>query len=248
MTGTGRSLGALLGSVIVSAVPAAAQPMRLSPTSPAAMPAPMTAMPAPGQNRVVLSEVVDAAHRDAVLAVVRKPTLSTRGTSEDLVCTPAVYEWLLDHPDRVSLAWQRLKVPCVEITNPGNGRFAWADGEGSELTWQKVGRFADGLVWYATGKVKPSAVTPTVPVRAVVVMAHPRRPRADGTAALAPSAQVFLQTDSRAANLVLRVMGPTAPKLAEQGAEQLLFFFAGIAKYTQTHPEKAEELLAPPRK
>ena len=40
-------------------------------------------------------------------------------------------------------------------------------------------------------------------------------------------------------------MGPSAPRVAEQGAEQLLYFFNGIARYAQTHPEKAENLLAP---
>ena len=54
--------------------------------------------------------------------VVRKPTISTRGRVRRVVCTPAVYEWLLDHPDRVSLAWRRLKVPCVEITDAGKGQ------------------------------------------------------------------------------------------------------------------------------
>jgi hypothetical protein len=235
-------LGALFGSVVAAAA-AVAQPPQLSPA-----PAYPSAMPAPAPGRVVLSEVVEPGHRDAVLAVVRKPTLSTRGTADDVVCTPAVYDWLLDHPDRVALAWQRLKVPVVDITDAGKGKFAWTDGEGSELVWQTVGRFPDGLVWYATGKVKPSAVTPSVPVRAVVVMTHPKRPAKDGAAALTPAVQAFLQTDSKATNLVLRLLGPTAPKMAQEGAEQLLFFFSGIARYVQAHPEKADELLAPAKK
>ena len=247
MIGTGRSLGTVLGSVVASAAVAAAQPPQPAPIPPAASGG--LAMPAaPAPTRIVLSEVVDPAYRDAVLAVVRKPTVATRGRSDEVICDPAVYDWLLDHPDRVSLAWRRLKVPCVQITDAGKGRFAWNDGEGSELLWQTVGRFPDGLVWYATGKVKPSAVTPTVPVRAVVVMTHPKRPKPDGTAAIAPVAHVYLHTDSRAANVVLRMIGPTAPKLAEQGAEQLLYFFTGVATYAHKHPEKAEQLLSPAAK
>jgi hypothetical protein len=198
-----------------------------------------------GPARIVLSEVVAPEYREAVLAVVRKPTIATRGTHEDVLCTAAVYDWLLIHPDRTSLAWQRLKFPCVTIENPGKGSFSWGDGEGSELAWRQVGSFPDGLVWYATGKVKPSAVTPSVPVRAVVVMMHPRQPLGNGTAIVSPSVQAFLQTDSKAAKVVMRLLGPAAPKLAEQGAEQLLFFFAGIARYVQMHPDKAESLLAP---
>jgi hypothetical protein len=210
------------------------------PTYPATMPA------APA--RVSLADVVEPAFRDAVLKVARQPTISTRGMSDEVVCSPTFYEWLLDHPDRVSLAWRRLKVPCVEITDLGNGKFFWADGEGSELTWQAVGRFPDGLVWYATGKVKPAPVGPTFPVRAVVVLAHTRQPRGDGSATIRPVVQAYLHTDSRAAAMMTRMLGPTAPKLAEQGAEQLLFFFNGVARYAHAHPDQTEALLGPARK
>ena len=55
-------------------------------------------------------------------------------------------------------------------------------------------------------------------------------------------------SDSRAANLILRVLGPTVPNVAEQAAGQLLDFFSGIAAYVQKHPTKADELLARRRK
>lgn len=252
MTKPGRALG--VGVVLGAAVAAAAWASAQDPAGPRPAPAmpgpptPMPSVPGAGTVQVPVADLVDPAFRDAVVRVVRQPTLSTRGASGEYVCTPAVYEWLLDHPDRVSLAWRRLRVECVPITDLGGGRFGWADGDGSELTWQTVGKFADGRVWYATGTVKPNAVTPSVPVRAVVVLTHPQRPLGDGTAAVRPVAQAFLQTDSKAANVVMRVLGPTAPKLAEQGAEQLLYFFDGIARYAQKNPDRADALLAPPRR
>jgi hypothetical protein len=255
MTGAGKTLGVLITSVVAAAC-ASAQPPRLQPAGyDRSMPAPRGAMPAmptapmaAGPARVTLSDVVAPEYRDAVLRVVGKPTLSTRAASPDVVCTPAVYEWLYDHPDRVSLAWRRLKVPCVEITELGNGKFAWSDGEGSELVWQTVGRFPDGLVWYATGKVKPGAVTPTVPVRAVVIVTHPSKPQKDGLATFSPTVQAYLQTDSRVANTLMRTLGPSAAKLAEEGAEQLLVFFNAIARYVQRNPDQADALLAPAKR
>jgi hypothetical protein len=209
-----------------------------------AMAAPMNA----GPMRIVLNDVVNADYREAVLAVVRKPTLSTRSASDEVVCDPAQFDWLLAHPDRVALAWQRLKVPCVDITDLGNGRFAWTDPDGSEVTWQPVGKFTDGVVWYATGKVKPGTVAPTVPVKAVVIVSYGKRQTANGGTAISPVVQGYLQTDSRAASTVMRMLGPTTPKIAEQSAEQLLFFFSGIARYIMVHPEKMDELLAPAKK
>jgi hypothetical protein len=52
-------------------------------------------------------------------------------------------------------------------------------------------------------------------------------------------------SDSRAAHVILRVLGPAVPNVAEQAAGQLLDFFGGIAAYVQKHPTRADELLAP---
>ena len=109
--------------------------------------------------RVNLSDIVHPDYRDTVTKIARQPTVSTRATAPEVVCTVSMYEWLFDHPDRVALAWQRLKVPAVPITDNGNGTFSWTDENGSEVVWRTVGTFADGLVWYASGKVKPGPAT-----------------------------------------------------------------------------------------
>ena len=221
-----------LGVVLVGlAAPAAAQTRT---TAPAAPPVP---------------DAVAPAFRDAVGRVMKAPTVSTKYIEEGFPAHPHVYQWMLDHPDRVSLAWGRLQVPCVEITDLGNGKFHWTDETGSELTWQAVGKLADGLVWYATGKVKPAALLPMVPVRAVVVLRHPATAAdAAGMATIKPEVSAYIQTDSRAANAILRMLGPAAPKMAEQGAEQLLYFFSGIARYLAKHPEQVQAVLGPKAK
>ena len=127
----------------------------------------------------------------------------------------------------------RLFVQCV---------LRWA---GSQVTWRVVGTFKDGLVWYATGKVKAAAATPGVPVKAVAVLTRTQKAAKDGVAAFSTTVQVYVHSDSRAAALAMRVLGPAGAKVAEQGAEQFLEFFNGIAEYVQKHPGKAEALLAP---
>ncbi|QDU20400.1 hypothetical protein [Urbifossiella limnaea] len=240
MVRVGRSLGVFLGTLGTAV--ALAQPPAPGPVAPA------TTMPAPAPTRVVLSEVVDPPFRAAVLEVVRRPTVSTRGSGSDLVCSPDLFAWLLDHPDRTAAAWRRLQVPCVEIADAGKGRFSWTDTDGSDLSWQTVGTFPEGRVWYATGKVKPAAVGPTVPLKAVVVVSHPGTAVGGGAARITPTVQAFVQTDSKAAAVALRVLGPTAPKLAQDAAEQLVLFFAGVARYVHAHPDRADELLAPARR
>jgi hypothetical protein len=54
---------------------------------------------------------------------------------------------------------------------------------------------------------------------------------------------MFIHTDSAAVAIVSRVLGPSAPKMAEQCVAQMQMFFAGLAWYLERHPERAEMLL-----
>jgi hypothetical protein len=195
----------------------------------------------------VMDFVADA-HKDSVGAVIKASTLSAKASEEEFVAHPAVYDWLLDHPDRTSLAWQRMKVPCVDITDLGKGQFHWADDNGSELHWQTVGDIPNGRIWYATGKVKAAALLPMIPVKAVAVLQAPRSvPDKNGYCTFKPVVNVYMQCDSKLANAALRIAGPSAPKMAEEGAEQLLYYFSGVARYLEKNPDQVEGVLAPPR-
>jgi hypothetical protein len=56
-------------------------------------------------------------------------------------------------------------------------------------------------------------------------------------------AEAFLQTDSKAAILVMKMLGSSAPRLAHEGVSQLQLFFAGLSWYLDRHPERADWLL-----
>ncbi len=195
-------------------------------------------------------DALDPKYRDAVRAVLRYPTLTAKSAEEGFFAAPALYDWFLDHPDRAALAWRRLDVPCAEVRDQGHGAFGYQDETGTEVSWRAVARFADGVVWYATGKVKPAALLPVVPVKAVAILKCPRKPTGPSgeSANFEASATVSIQTDSKAAAAVLRLVGPAAPRMAEQGAEQLLLFFSGPSRYLFDHPDEAAKLLAPAKR
>lgn len=226
----GFAVSVVMGATVAGAMP---PPVRSPASAPGVVPA----------GAVIPTETIRPEFRDAVRKVMRDPTIATKASGENVICTIAVYEWLYDHPDRVALAWQRLQVPSITITDMGGGKFSWVDENGSEVIWQTVGQVPDGRVWYATGRVKAAKVAPSIPVQAVVVVAHPKKVEKDGVALFTPTAHAYMHCDSRAANLALRALGPTAPKLAEEAAGQLLDFFGGIANYVQKNPKQAEELL-----
>jgi hypothetical protein len=186
-------------------------------------------------------DILPANLRESIAKVVRDPTLAAHGPAEEFAAGP--YDWLLDHPDRVASAWRRVGVPCVGITMKSEGQFAWVDPDGSNVNWVTAYRGPTMRIWYAEGQAKAAPTLPVVPVRAVAVLRHSRRTDENGQVLITHEVDIYLQTDSKAAALVTRLLGPAAPRMAEQGATQFLLFFSSMSKFLDEHPEQVPTLL-----
>ena len=175
--------------------------------------------------------------------VLDRPAFTAKGPSETFFCKPDQYQFILDHPDRAVLAWRKLGAKCVSIIAKGEQQFGWSDDQGSEVVWETIHRGKELHIWHAEGKVRPSAVMPLVPLKALVVMRHQEQRNTDGATLVRHQADLYVQTDSKTAALVTRMLGPASQRLAEQGMGQLQLFFSGMSWYLDRHPEQAEELL-----
>jgi hypothetical protein len=192
--------------------------------------------------RVPLDELHPAI-RVNVKRVIDRPTLFTHGPSEAFTCCPAVYQWLLEHPDGAVAAWRRLGAQCTEIRQRPDGKFGWTDDQGSDLRWWTVHHTPAMRIWYAEGQVRATGIFPLIPVRAVVVLHHSEHQSQAGRSMVQHQAEMFLQTDNRAAALIARLLGAAAPQEAEKCASQMEMFFSALAWYVDQHPERGETLL-----
>jgi hypothetical protein len=229
-----RGMAGWLGVVLVwlASAPAWAGP---EPAPPAAATA---AFPA---ARVPLEELAPGV-RERVAKLLEQPTLSARGQAEAFYCRPAVYYWLLEHPDLAVRIWRLLGAQCTDISNEGDGRFGWHDPQAGDLQWETVYRGPRMRVWYAEGRVKPSPLLPSSAVQAAVVLHYAEGSDPDGKPAVRHQMDLILHTDSRALALAARLMGGSAPRLAEQAIGQMEMFFGALAWYLSAHPEKARSL------
>jgi hypothetical protein len=177
--------------------------------------------------------------------MMESPTVQARGPAETFTCTPEQYCWLLDNPDRAVTAWRRLGAKCVSIRKRAPGKFAYTDETGSDVTWEAIHQGPGVRVWFAAGKVKPSPVLPLVPVKALVILRFSEGKATDGVVMVQHHAEIVIHTDSRAAAGITKMMGQSAPKLAEQGLGQLQLFFSALSYYVDRHPERVEALFRP---
>lgn len=187
-------------------------------------------------------EAIPTEFRSRISQVIKQPTVVARAAPEEF--EPGIYAWLLDHPDRASLAWRRLGVPCAEITDRGQGMHGWTDNQGTNVAWRTVAKSECVRVWFAEGHTKLGSMLPEIPVRAVVVLHSPKTILPDGRVLISHSTDVYLQTDSKMTAAVIKVLGSATPKLADEGASQLLLFFSGLTRYFNRHPDDIETLLA----
>ncbi|MBI2803639.1 MAG: hypothetical protein HYX68_01480 [Planctomycetes bacterium] len=177
--------------------------------------------------------------------ILENPTVQARGPVDTFTCDPEQYYWLLDNPDRAVVAWRRLGAKCVSIERRAPGRFGYTDDAGSNLAWEAIHRGPGVRIWFADGKIKPSALLPLVPVKAMVILHHSEGKSADGTTVIKHHSQVVVHTDSKAAAAITKLMGNSAPRLAEQGLGQLQLFFSALSCYLERHPERVETLFRP---
>jgi hypothetical protein len=204
----------------------------------------------PESGPAVTIPTSDLDARAAALAkqVLDRPTVQARGPVETFTCEPEQYYWLLDNPDRAVIAWRRLGAKCVSIQRRGPQSFGYADDAGTNVTWEVVHKAPGVRIWFAEGKVKPGAALPLVPVKALVILHSKETKTAEGIVMVSHQSSVVVHTDSKAASAVTKLMGQSAPKLAEQGLGQLQLFFSALSGYVGRHPDRVDMLFGPEKK
>jgi hypothetical protein len=185
-------------------------------------------------------------HRDKVKDLIDHPTLKTRGPAESFKCKPADYQDFLEHPDKAVKAWRKLGAKCISIEDRGKGRFGWTDEQGSDLHWDTVFSGPTMRIWYAEGKVNPGPLLPNVAVKAVVLFHFSEGKDKKGRTVMRHQAEVYVHTNNLTAALAAKLMGPSAPKIAEQYVAQMQRFFAALAWYCELHPDWQDEDKAAP--
>ncbi len=180
----------------------------------------------------------------AVKKVAEHTTVYARGATEEFPCRPALYYWLLDHPDSAIEGWKRLGARCVSIDDKGEGRFSWSDGNGSEIHWVTAYKSETLRIWYAEGSVKPGKAVPKVGLEAVLILRHLERKDGDGRPVMYHQADLMLHTDGKVAAAVAKTMNASAPHLGEEYLSNVERFFSVLACYLDQHPEQLKALLS----
>lgn len=203
-----------------------------------------TDRPAPSSAPDVPLDALPPGLRERVASVLERPALTAKGPSETFNARPETYRWLLDHPQVGVRLWRQLGAKVADINDRGDGVFQWKDDNGSQVDWHIGLRTANLVLWYAEGKIKPSPLLPTTAFRAVAVLHYTTGNDTTGKPAVRHQVHFHLRCDSAAVALAARLLGASAPRMAEQYLGQLQVFYGGMAWYLDQDEDRARQMFA----
>lgn len=189
-------------------------------------------------------EKINPETRLRIQGILDRPTIRSVGQSEAFNCKPEQYSWLLDNPQLCVRLWRALGAKVTDIECQGMGHFSYHDDQGSHVTWETVLSTNEYRIWLAEGKLKAGFLIPAVNLRAVLAVRFSEGSDIEGNLAIRHQIELAVQTDSHAVTLVTRLMGASAPHLAQQFVSQIEMFFGAMAWYLDQHPRHAVRLLA----
>jgi hypothetical protein len=175
-----------------------------------------------------------APHRGRLEAIAQAAAVSTRVDAEPFPARPAVFQFLLEHPEFAARVTRVLKVARYRV---------WREADGLHLDdgWGAVGRFevvhatSSRRIMYARG-VYQKAFLPDIHGEAVVMIEYAARPTPDGKHLIGSTVTGFVKLDSGFLSAATKLLSPVAQAKADREARLLVRVFAKVCRATDEKP------------
>ena len=182
---------------------------------------------------------IPPAERVKLEQVIENAFVSTRMEAEPYVARPAIFEYLLDHPEFATHVTRSLKAARYRIWRTPNGLFL-DDGWGTTGHFEVAHAGAGIRIMYARGQYEPPLL-PDVRGQAVVVLEYGFRPTAEGHTVVDTAITGYVKLDSRFLRIAGALVGPIAQAKANREARQLLKVFARVSREIEERPDEVYE-------
>jgi hypothetical protein len=188
-----------------------------------------------------LPEHMPPGERERLTRVTEAASVSTHVDGEPFPAPPAVFEYLLDHPEFASHVTRTLKLARYRI---------WTTPEGLYLDdgWGATGHFAlvyaapGTRVMYARGQYKHRFL-PSIRGQAVVMFGYGFQPMAAGRDRVTSTITGFVKLDSRILAFATKLASGIAQDKADTEARKMVKVFARVSQAVQDNPAGVYEQL-----
>jgi hypothetical protein len=188
-----------------------------------------------------LNQVTPEARRK-LMAVCERPTIFRRLPQQSIACDPALHIFLVRNPEVTVSIWDLMGV--AHMTAERQGPYLWkgTDGAGTTCDVELVYGTDDLHVLYSDGFYEGSLLRHRVMGRCVIILKSGYTQSRDRRSFVANRADLFLQLDNTAADVVARTLSPWVGKVADANFQESCLFASKLSQTAEHNSAGVQRL------
>lgn len=137
---------------------------------------------------------------------------------------PAVYHYLLDHPDVAVQTWRAMGISRFALQQTGEGQFHADAGDGSAGDVKVLYSTPTETLIYCTGAFKSPLVNKPIVARSLMRLQTEFTPQPEGHHLATHTGDVFVEFPSQTVEAVARLISPVSNTIADRNFKQLTLY------------------------
>jgi hypothetical protein len=178
---------------------------------------------------------ISAEARAKVQNVLNDVTIYRRMPMEVIDCDPALYLFLLDHPDLVVNIWEVLGISEVAVRRTGPDTFRADDGAGTLGTVEFLYRSPGLHLVYAEGSYDGAMFAKPVKGKCVMLLKTGYTREANGRLKVNCRLDTFIQLEHAGVELLAKTFKPLVGSVADHNFRETVLFVAGLSRAAEVN-------------
>ncbi len=192
------------------------------------------ASPSPAWASVMLSRL-DPTEAEQIRMVIEHSTLQKSVELFRFRSQPAIFEFLLDHPDFAAAVARELRIARYRITPRSDGTYDAVDMQGIRGSFHPLYIAHGERVYGGVGSYRPRFF-PSFSGRAVVRLRYQHRFDSEGLPVVENHTEVYIRLDNRIAAFFARLLLPFLQRVVDQKVNQALTIAKRVSEQIAMNP------------
>lgn len=192
------------------------------------------ASPSPAWARAVLNRL-GAIEAEQMRMVIEHSTLQKSVERFRFRSQPAIFEFLLDHPDFAAAVARELRIARYRITPRSDGTYDAVDMQGIRGSFRPLYTAHGERVYGGVGTYRPRFF-PSFSGHAVVRLRYQHRFDPEGLPVVENRAEVYVRLDNRFAAFFVRLLMPFLHRVVDQKVNQALTVAKRVSEQVAMNP------------
>jgi hypothetical protein len=180
--------------------------------------------------------------RVKVKSVLSEVSLFRRLPIKTIDCDPALYIFLVRHPDVVVNIWEIFKISKLRLRQSDENRYQVLESNGAAMTGKFVYQSRNTHVLYGEGTYQGSLFLKPVKGRGVLVLKNAYTQESNGRYTITSRLDCFLSIDSFGAEIATKTVSPLLGKTVDNNFTQTLAFVGSLSRTAELNSHGVQRL------